>query len=412
MTSQAQASPADLFGFGPRSQAMGGLGAAVGRGFETTYENPALLSLSRQRELSLGMQAARFSLHAEGKNAPGKMPEQPLAGTFIGAVLPLPFGGILTHRLVLGLGVFAPNTLIARARVLYPEEPQFPVISDRAQSLDFSMGLGADLGHGFRVGGGARTLAELVGTVVVRTDASGHVGTAVDDQLVATYAPVVGASYDRGKWRFGLTWRGELNADFNVLVQVHDLGKLVIPDLHIAGVAQYDPMQAALGAAREMGPWTLAAGITWKHWSAFKGWARPTVECPPSRPDCKALTVTPVGFHDTVIPRVGAQYTLDLSPDAVSHVRAGYFFEMSPAPEQKSASNYWDNDRHVLTLGYGVQLSDPLPPLSFDLFYQAHFLAPRTHHKDASVDPANAGYPSVKTSGTIQDFGLIAGVKF
>ena len=58
------------------------------------------------------------------------------------------------------------------------------------------------------------------------------------------------------------------------------------------------------------------------------------------------------------------------------------------------------------------QLSDPLPPLSFDLFYQAHFLSPRTHHKDAGIDPTNAGYPSVKTSGTMQDFGLIAGVKF
>ncbi len=412
VTSRAQASPADLFGFGPRSQAMGGGGAAVGRGFETTYENPALLSLSRKRELSIGFQTTRYSLHATGENAPGALPDDPLNGLFIGAVFPLPFGGILEHRLVLGLGAFTPSSLIARARLLYPERPQFPVITDRAQSLDFSMGLGLDIGHGFRVGAGARALAGLTGTVVVQTDASGHVGTIVDDQLVATYAPVVGVSYDHRKWKAGLTWRGELSADFNVLVQVHDLGQLVVPDLHIAGIAQYDPMQLQLEVARELGPWTLALGVTWKHWSAFPGWARPTVQCPSSRPDCKALKVTAVDFHDTVVPRLGAEYAITLSRHAVSHVRGGYFYEASPVPEQTSESNYWDNDRHVLTLGYGVELSDPLPPLSFDLFYQAHLLAPRTHVKDAGVGPENAGYPRVKTSGTIQNFGLIAGVKF
>ncbi len=412
VVSRAQASPADLFGFGPRSQAMGGGGAAVGRGFEATFENPALLSYSRHRELSLGIQAARFSLSATGPNAPGNVPEEPLNGTYIGAVLPLPFGGILKNRLVLGLGAFTPSSLIARARLLYPERPQFPLLADRAQSLDFNMALGADIGHGIRVGVGARALAELVGTVVVRTDASGHVGTAVDDQLVATYAPVVGASYEHEKWMAGLTWRGELNADFDVTVQVHDLGQLVVPELHIAGVAQYDPMQLQAEVARRIGPWTLAGGLTWKHWSAFPGWARPTVECPKSRPDCKALKVTPVDFHDTVVPRLGAEYSIQLSPAAVSHVRGGYFFEMSPVPEQTRESNYWDNDRHVITLGYGVELSDPLPPISFDLFYQLHLLAPRSHHKDGSVDPSNVGYPDVRTSGTVQDFGLIAGVKF
>lgn len=391
---------------------MGGVGAAVGRGFETTFENPALLSYSRKNELSLGIQSARFSLKATGPNAPGDVPEQPLNGTFIGAVLPLPFGGILSHRLVLGLGAFTPSTLIARARLLYPERPQFPVLADRAQSLDFNIGLGADIGHGFRVGAGARALAELVGTVVVRTDASGHVGTAVDDQLVATYAPVLGASWARKGWMAGLTWRGKLDAGFNVLVQVHDLGELVVPELHIAGVAQYDPMQLQLEVARRTGPWTFALGATWKHWSAFSGWTRPTVVCPASRPDCAALKVAPVHFRDTVVPRLGAEYSIPLARGAVSHVRAGYFFEMSPAPEQTGQSNYWDNDRHVFTLGYGVQLSDPLPPISFDLFYQEHLLVPRTHHKGAGVDPSNAGYPEVRTSGTVQNFGLIAGVKF
>ncbi|HMR81165.1 MAG TPA: hypothetical protein PKD61_38905, partial [Polyangiaceae bacterium] len=56
------ASPAELYGFGPQPQAMAGAGAAVARGFATTYANPALLALSRDRQLSLGYQAAPLAL--------------------------------------------------------------------------------------------------------------------------------------------------------------------------------------------------------------------------------------------------------------------------------------------------------------------------------------------------------------
>ncbi len=409
----AVASPADLFGFGPASQAMGGTGAAVGRGFGTTFGNPALLSRSHQRELSLGYQTARFSLHADGPNAPGRVSEEALSATYIGAVLPVPFGGFLKDRLTLGLGVLTPRSLIVRARLLYPERPQFPVLADRAQSLDFNMGLGLDVGYGIRVGVGARALAELVGTVVVRTDASGNVGTSVDDQLIATYAPIVGVEADLGKgWEAGLAWRGKLAAEFQVLVQVHDLGLLVIPDLNIAGVAQYDPSQLQAEVGKRLGPVTLAVGATYKHWSPFPGWARPTVTCPSSEPDCAALKPVPVGFHDTVVPRLGVDWTLPIGGKSVAHVRGGWFYEPSPAPEQTGASNYWDNDRHVFSVGYGVTLADPLPPLSIDVYYQQHLLVSRTHHKDASVDASNVGAPSVETGGSAQDMGLILGVQF
>lgn len=409
----AAASPADLFGFGPESQSMGGTGAAVGRGFGAAYGNPALLSRSRSRELSLGYQLARFSLRADGPRAPGPLGVEGLSGTYIGAVLPIPFGGVLEHRLVAGLGAFTPRSLIARARLLYPERPQFPVLADRAQTLEFTMGLGADLGHGVRVGAGARALAELVGTVVVRTDTSGRVGTVVDDQLVATYAPVVGVAAELGRgWEAGLTWRGALSAEFQVLVEVHDLGQLVIPDLHIDGVAQYDPSELQAEVGKRLGPVLLAAGATYKRWSSFPGWTRPTVECPPSRPDCLALRTAPVGFHDTVVPRLGAELTLPLARSSEAHLRGGWFFEPSPVPEQTGASNYFDDARHAFTIGYGVTLVEPLPPVSVDAFFQEHLLVSRTHQKGAGVDPANPGAPAVKSSGSVQNFGVVLGVRF
>ena len=408
-----RASPADLFGFGPKSQALAGTGAAIGEGFEATYGNPARLSLARKRQLSLGWQVARFRLEADGPRAPGRMSTEGLRGSFIGAVLPLPFGGALEDRLALGLGVFTPKSLIVRARLLHPERAQFPVLADRAQSLSFNLGLGADLGYGVRIGGGALVLAELVGTVTVRTDASGAVGTLVDDQLVATYAPIAGATVDLGRgYTAGLTWRGELEGEFDVTVKVFDLGELVLPDLSISGVAQYDPMQLQAEVSSVQGPWTLAIGATYKRWSAFEGWSRPTVRCPGDQPDCGALDVADVNFDDTLVPRFAVVHELPLAASAVGKLRGGYFFEPSPAPEQTGASNYWDNHRHVVTVGYGIELSDPLVPLQLDLFYQHHFLAPRTHTKSDQIDPSNPGAPKVRTSGTVQNAGLVVGVQF
>ena len=408
--SEASASPADLLGFGPRSQALGGTGAATARGFAATYLNPALLSDSTTRQLTLGLQAADFSVYADGPDgpiAPQDLDYDSLLGTYIGAVLPVPFGGALKDRLVLGLGAFIPNRLIARARILYPERPQFPVLADRAQTISFNLGAGLDIGHGVRIGGGAMALAELVGTVIVQNDATGRVGTLVDDQLVATYAPVFGATVQiTDEIVAGAVWRGELEAEFDIVVQVRDLGMLEIPDLHIAGSAQYDPMQAQAEVGYQTDDWLFALGATYKFWSLFGGWSRPTVECPPEQPDCGALKTVDVGFQDTIVPRLGVSYKVAMGNGADGALRGGYFFEPTPIPEQKGESRYWDNDRHVFTLGAALQLSDPLPPLSFSLYYQHHALVSRVHREDfedvqqqvSTGGYANSGGASVEVS--------------
>lgn len=410
---RAEASPAEQFGFGPRSQAMVGVGTAVGRGVDTTYTNPALLSAVHRSEFSFGWQTTRFVLHADGPNAPGELSEESVSGTTIGVVLPVPFGGFLEDRVSLGLGVFTPSTLIARARLLYPERAQFPLITDRAQTLNFNAGAGVDLGYGLRVGAGALALAELVGTVVVRTDSTGRVGTAVDDQLVATYAPVLGASYDFAPGlSAGLVYRGVLEGDFDVVVKVFDLGSLTVPDLNITGVAQYDPMQLQAEIGYQTPPWTLALAATYKRWSAFDGWQRPTVKCPASQPACAALRPVPVEFHDTIVPRVAAAYAFELSPDAKAELRAGYAFEPTPLGEQTAESNYFDNHRHLLGIGYGVELAEPLPPIRVDVVYQHQLLMPRSHSKSSSVPADNPGAPSVDTGGQLMTAGVSVGVKF
>lgn len=411
---RAEASPEDVFGFGPRTMATGGGGAALGRGFEAVWGNPALLSATRERELDLGFLGARFDLRA-----PDRIDYNPLAGSFIGAVLPVPFGGVLKDRVTLGLGFFTPFDVIVRGRILYPETKQF-LLADRTASVAVQVAMGVDIGHGVRIGGGFAALAALTGSVLVGTDASGRIGTVVEDTLVAAYGPLVGLSYERKGYRAGLTFRGELSGRFNVVINVRDLGQIQVPPLNISGLAQYDPMQFALEAARIKGDWHFTGGLTIKRWSVYPGPVEATVRCPTTDPvtgepvtdECGALVPLPVNFSNTVVPRIGVERVLDLKPTVGMALRAGYFLEMSPAPEQTQKPNLYDNTRSVFGLGYGIELKPPMPRIRFDVAAQVQVLHPRTHTKAPEVLLENPGPPKVETSGFVYAGAATVGVGF
>ncbi|WP_437878767.1 OmpP1/FadL family transporter [Sorangium sp. So ce513] len=411
----ALASPVDVLGFGARASAMGATGAAVAEGYEAVHANPALLSLSRERRLTLGLTGAIFDLRAGDR----RLSYAPLRGSVIGATAPVPFGGALADRVTIGLGFFAPFDVVVRGRILYPETPQFP-IADRTQSVAVQAAIGAAIGRGIRVGGGFAALAALSGSVTVATDATGRVGTLVEDTLVASYAPIVGASYDLGAYRLGATFRGELVGRFDVVIRADDLGGIAVPPLHIAGIAQYDPAQIALEAARVEGPWKVAIGATYKRWSDYPGPVEATVRCPEVDPgtgepftgSCAAPSPADPGYVDTLVPRVGVERSLALRPGATAHARGGAFFEASPAPEQTGASNAYDNARLGLSLGYGLSLAAPLPRISLDLFAEVQLLLPRAHRKrgDAGAGDTAAGDAGAGDAGVVRTRGaLVAG---
>lgn len=395
----AGASPQDVFGFGPRAAALGATGAASAEGYECVHANPALLSTETKRRLDLGLMGAVFDLHAGGP-----APYEALKGSYVGATLPIPLGGVLRDRLVLGLGFFTPFDLIVRGRILYPERVQFPV-ADRTQSVAIQVAAGVYLGHGLRVGGGFSALAALTGSVIVATDATGRIGTTVEDTLVASYAPVLGASLDLEEhYRLGLTYRGALEGTFNVVIDVEDLGQIVVPPLNISGTAQYDPHQVALEIARVTGPWRAAFGVTYKHWSAYPGLVFATVRCDletAAGSGCQGLVPPDPDYSDTVVPHLGLERWLELGDDARLALRAGYALEPTPAPEQTGVGNAFDESRSLLGLGYGIVL----PPVRMDAFAQLHVLHGRTHDK-------SDGSASFETSGTIFAGGTTLGVSF
>lgn len=413
MGGTVSASPQDLFGFGPQSSAMGGTGAAIGSGFETVHGNPALLSASRERELHLGFQTAHFSLRLRGPSGSEAFPAEALRGVLIGTTLPIPFGGVLQDRVTLGAGFFTPTDVIVRGTILQPERPHFPLLPDRAQSVAIQAGVGVDIGQGLRIGAGFEALAGIVGTVEVGTQASGQVGTLIDDQLIATYAPTFGASYELGQgFRVGATYRGELEGRLDVTIHVRDLGSLTVPPLNIAGIAHYDPEQVQVEVGHVTENFRAGIGFTFKRWAAYPGAVEPTVLCPEERPDCGAYVPPRLPFRNTFTPRLGVAWRHSARPFVHLHFRGGAFFETSPLAEQRHEPNLFDNDRLALTLGYGLELDEPLPRFRIDLAVQRHLLLSREHRKSEDVSEDNLGFPHVTTSGAVTMAALVVGVGF
>jgi long-chain fatty acid transport protein len=417
-TTPATASPEDLFGFGARSAAMGATGTASSAGWDASYANPALLSRVRRNVVAVGLQGAVFDVHADGAQLPGKLSTLPAKGLLVGVAVPVPFGGALRDRVGLGLAMYTPSNTLVRARILFPETPQFPLLGDRAQSLAVRIGGGADVWRGIRVGAGVAVLAQLVGTIDVAS-ASGTVSSRVDDQLVATYAPTFGAAWDAPfertpdgsrPWRLAAAWRGALQARFDVTVDATKLSTLSLPPLHIGGVAQYDPEELSLEIARERDAWVIAAGATWKRWSAYPGVFEATVVCP-SGQSCEALAPPGISFADTIVPRVGVERAATLPRGSVVHLRGGAFFEPSPVPSSLPASQAYDAGSQALgavptrlfdapraafCAGAGVDLGD-YAPLAIDLFAQWHVLMSRT----VQTPPA----PAAQLSGNAVAWG-------
>ncbi|MDB4934933.1 MAG: hypothetical protein JWP87_1905 [Labilithrix sp.] len=425
----ASASPEDIFGYGGRSSAMGATGTAFAGGYESAWHNPALASDVRGPKLTLGYTGAVLRLDARGEGLPGRTSTQPVKGTTIGAEIPVPLGGKLAHRVGIALAFYEPTDVVVRGRVLYPEKTQFPMIENRAQSVTIRAGVGADIGYGVRLGVGFAALAEIVGTVVAATDATGRVGTRVEDQLVATYAPTFGATYDlplKGPetWRIGVTYRGTLAARFAVVIDGTKLSSLQIPLFNISGLAQYDPAQVALEVARREELNVLAAQVVYKHWSSFPGVLEPTVVCTEGGAGACGLTPPKIDWNDTFVVRLGADQGFRVARGAVLHARGGGFFETTPLPGEIPGSEaysqsakgvvpvptrYYDSDRIALTAGTGLTLDKPLPPIELDLFAQYHILLPRTV---SSVDPSGAVLSKGESSGHVTVFGMTAGLTF
>jgi len=352
-----------MFGMGPRSSGLAGLGAADAEGWDATYSNPAGVVGPKRRRLTLGYVGARYRLSLDGAHRK----VQETDAVLIGADLPLPFGGVLRDRLALGLAFYFPTGLLNRASDGFPDEPRLALLDSRTQVVSVLVAAGARVHERVRVGVGVLALAALVGEIDVTPDASGHYTTVAEEQLVSSFALVLGVRVQAARWaQVGVTYRAQSTSGYDISVKPKLSGlPLTLPTLRIAGTAQYDPHQIAAEGAFDVARWLrLGGGLTWKHWSAYRYPVENATLGAPPKPRAD--------YHDTVVPRLGGEATGRWGQTTLQ-ARLGYFFEWSPAPDGPDRV-LLDADRHVLTAGAGLGFAGRVLSFQLDAFAQWHHL--------------------------------------
>ncbi len=414
---RAQASAPELFGFGARTGAMGATGAAHALDYESVYANPAALTRGQNKRLTVGYLFGYFDLGMSQNLRRIRPPKADNTyGLIIGATIPLPFDGWLRNRVWIGMSFYLPTGVVTRARVPLPGQPFFALLESRTQVVGVQVAGAVEPMEGLRLGAGVLALAALTGTVWIDADAAGNIGSTVEQQLIVDYAPIFGVMWTPRwipRWSFGITYRGQSKAGFDVVLKnnLEDELPVGLPELTISGIAQFDPQQVAVEVAwTPRAGMTVAAQVTWKDWSAYP--------LPTQNVTAAAAPLPEPGFHDTAVGRLGFEQRLRWGRWSLA-LRAGYFFEPTPVPEQRGATNLLDNHRHVFTLGLGTDYrSERVTPFTLDLFCQVHVLMPRAHEKDpkrlATADPLLAQYARSRfeTWGQLVVAGLQVGVEF
>ena len=399
----AAATTGSVLAVGPRSLALAGAGATQELGAEASAQNPANLALERRPQLTAGYALARPRLFITREGEPEeRVNEQAFGITELGFTLPFYFAD---EPLVLGLITDSPGGAVARARLPFAEEPQFPLLS-RARALDFDLALGFRPLEFLALGAGIRALASLGGSASVERNGTATT-TRVSDTLKPVLAPYAGVTaFLSERARLALVLRAPLESDFDVELEPVDLGATQLPAMHLAGVAHYDPLSLHAEYAQRAGPITGLLGATYQRYRSTPAFLPATITCPGARPNCAALTASPPGFHDTVDLHVASKVAFVLSRAAHAELRAGYAFVPSPVPAQTGPENLLDCARHRVGFGYGVSLDAPLPPLSLDVALGLDELVPRTSEKANTVDARNPGAPSLRARGKLWSLGL------
>jgi long-subunit fatty acid transport protein len=366
IVASASASEPELFGVGARSAAMAGTGTADAEGWEASYANPAgVVGLDRRR-ISVGYVGARYHLRLDGQ----QRGEKDTDGVYIGANLPLPFGGILKDRLAIGLAFYYPVGIITTASAPYPDQPRLALLDTRTKTVSVLVAAGARVHRRVRLGIGVLALAALIGNIAITPDAGGRITTLAEEQLITDFAPVAGIRVEATRFlQLGLVLRGESKSQYDLRV-TNSLGPRLpvqLPTLHIAGTAQFDPLQLQLEAGFRHKWLAVDVGIAWKHWSDFPVPVENATPGAPPQP--------PTRYHDTAVPRLGLEANGAWGKWRLAG-RLGYFFEQSPAPPDQTI--LVDANRHAITAGLGWGWGRAWS-FSLDVFGQLHVLADSPH---------------------------------
>lgn len=213
---------------------------------------------------------------------------------------------------------------------------------------------------------------------------------------------------------FGFTYRAETQVDFEGTAEFKAAGFSTLP----ASLAALFPGGDVKTSMRP--PATWFAGVAWSpmrnlelefdyqgiQWSSYDKLEVDFVNDAASDPTGtvkQADASSPKNYKNVYILRFGGEYSL---PDYGLKLRAGYFFDHNPVPDEHLEPLLPDADRHGLNIGIGIDLT---PNITLDISYLDLIFKNRS---TASTSQPDGVYLDGLYTGNAQLFGADISFRF
>ncbi len=433
----ARANPVDMYGLGSRASALGGAVTADVGDTSAVYYNPAGLARLRGFRVDVGYFHAAPSLSLNGRDTGVAASHGLVAGVAApGRVFGLPFA--------VGLSLHLPDDRISQVRAFPQTQPRWELYGVRLQRIYIAAMLAISPVRWLRLGGGVAFMAatrgsvDLTGVISITNGNETALTHAVDADLTAIRYAQVGAQADLGRGvTVGFTWRDafqlELGIDLALRGRIvagpaanpNSISVLGAYSLVSRTLTAYQPQQWALGAAWEINPrWRVMVDLTWARWSGYENptsslQTRLDLTVPTELTGLLRVPAIPpsapreaMRFHDTLIPRVGVEFTVPWGGRHALQVRAGYAWDPSPVPAQAGVTSFYDSDRHTVSAGLGLtlrRLGAVVPgAVRVDAHAALQILPDRAFARGSPTDPTG----DVVAGGLVPAVGATASMEF
>ncbi len=409
----ARANPADTFGFGSRSVAMGGAVTGKVTDYSANYYNPSGLAFSDSTQLSIGLVGMSSSLEIGDRTS-----EHGFTSWQAGLIVP---GEVLDTPIAFGVAAQVAGRRLSRVLTYTEDDERWFLYENRPEQMFLTANLAIRLLDNLSFGAGIAFLTSTDGELAITGDVVQPVAgiSEYDSQLEhelqadlsASRYPLLGLTWEaRDDLDLGLTYRGEGSVHLDVDATINGTvlwGPIEIPieyALLSKTIQSFVPRQWTLGARYSpIESLDLHAAMRWVEWSAYQspvsasradlevsppeGFIVETPELPEPTSQQRARLTS------RLVPHIGLEYRLPtLSGFATWSGRAGYVYERTPLASD-SVPVLVDSDRHVISVGVGVDLGpltdDADTVLELDAHFQRGFLTEQ--ELGAAEDRATAG---------------------
>lgn len=411
--SPATATNFRTYGFGARAVAMGGAMTGHVDDFTASFYNPAGLVAKPGFDFSFGVQYTSIDVSARNPapvpagsvRSSNAFPIDDAVGFYGGMKIIIPFADALKDRIGFGLSFFQGMPNAIDVEVPYGFVPQYVLLNGQTNLLVIQPALAVRVLDGFRVGVGAVIFSDVGGNLEIPTGIRGYEGvddarTVIDQEMQPVVRAILGVQVDGqllserlSRFQMGFTWRDSFNLPLRIPIAVL-LGPIPL-NIDLSSDLLWTPMQAAMGLAYKTERLTLAYDISWNQWSEY---SPPTLELaldiviPVVPIDLKDAVNGPPRTRDTYTHRIGAEWRLLDGDKRTFWLRSGYAYEPTPFREQTGATNYLDDNRHICSAGFGVDVREMpfLGRLKKELYFDVGFqynVIESSRHRKARINP-------------------------